>query len=366
MQQLKSSESTPLGIGVFVVSRDAGVARGPTRVPPAGPACYRPFVMTPPVVVWVLARPGDPGLHLLERPPEAVRFVVGWEPEELDGAPAPDALLDCWAGPTRIAAALRRAPGLRWIHARSAGLDRVLVPEVVAHPAVVTNGRGAFSPALAEFVLAALLFFAKDLRRLVAQQAAAAWSPFDMERLEGRTVGIVGYGDIGRAVAARLRPLGAHVLALRRRPERSSEDPLVRETVPPERLRDLLARSDDVVVTLPLTPSTRGLVSRDAVAAMKRTAVLVNVGRGPVVDEPALVEALEEGRIRGAALDVFETEPLPAGHAFWRLPNVLLSPHCADHAPGWVDESMRVFLRQLLRFRNGEPLLDVVDKAAGY
>ena len=318
------------------------------------------------LVVWVLARPGDPGLHVLEPPPEGVRFVVGWDPEAFDGAPDPDALLDCWAGPTRIVAALRRAPGLRWIHARSAGLDRVLVPEVVAHPAVLTNGRGAFSPALAEFALAALLFFAKDLRRLVAQQAAGAWQPFDMDRLEGRTVGIVGYGDIGRAVASRLRPLGVEILALRRRPGLSAEDPLVKETFPPEGVVELVARADDVVVAAPLTPGTLGLVGREAIAAMKRTAVLVNVGRGPVVDEPALVEALEQGLIRGAALDVFETEPLPAGHALWRLPNVLLSPHCADHVPGWVDEAMRVFLRQLERFRRGEPLRDVVDKAAGY
>jgi phosphoglycerate dehydrogenase-like enzyme len=322
--------------------------------------------MEAPVVVWVLARPGDPGLHLLEPPPEGVRFVVGWEPDAFDGAPAPDALLDCWAGPTRLVAALRRAPGVRWIHARSAGLDSVLVPEVVAHPAVLTNGRGAFSAALAEFVLAALLFFAKDLRRLVAQQAAGAWEPFEMERLEGRGVGIVGYGDIGRAVAARLRPLGVKVMALRRRPELSLGDELVSETVPPERLLDLMARSDDVVVAAPLTPRTLGLVGREAIAAMKRTAVLVNVGRGPVVDEAALVEALEQGRIRGAALDVFETEPLPPGHPFWRLPNVLLSPHCADNVPGWVDEAMRVFLRQLDRFRRGEPLRDLVDKAAGY
>ena len=148
--------------------------------------------MGAPVVVWVLARPGDAGLHLLEPPPEGVRFVVGWEPEAFDRAPPPDALLDCWAGPTRIVAALRQAPAVRWIHARSAGLERVLVPEVVAHPAVLTNGRGAFSPALAEFALAALFFFAKDLRRLVSQQAAGEWEPFDMERLEGRTVGIVG------------------------------------------------------------------------------------------------------------------------------------------------------------------------------
>ena len=322
--------------------------------------------MSTPLVVWVLARPGDPGLHLLDPAPEGVRFVVGWDPRSFDGAPPPDALLDCWAGPTRIVAALRKAPGIRWIHARSAGLDHVLVPEVVAHPALLTNGRGAFSPALAEFVLAALLFFAKDLRRLVAQQAAGAWEPFDMERLEGRTVGIVGYGDIGRAVAARLQPLGVEILAMRRRPGLSARDPLVKETLPPERFLELVTRSDDVVITLPLTPETHGLVGRDAVAAMKRTTVLVNVGRGPVVDEGALVEALEQGRIRGAALDVFETEPLPAESKLWRLPNVLLSPHCADHVPGWVDEAMRVFLRQLERFRRGEPLQDVVDKPGGY
>jgi phosphoglycerate dehydrogenase-like enzyme len=320
----------------------------------------------PPTVVWVIARPDDPGLHVLEPPPEGVRFVVGWEPQAFDGAAAPDALLDCWAGPTRIVAALKKAPGLRWIHARSAGLDRVLVPEVVKHPAVVTNGRGAFSPALAEFVVAALLFFVKDLRRVVAQQAAGAWEPFDMERLEGRTVGIVGYGDIGRAVAARLKPLGTKILALRRRPELAAGDPLVDEVLPPGRLLDLMARADDVAVAMPLTQETHGFVGREAIGAMMRTAVLVNVGRGPVVDEGVLVEALEQRRIRGAALDVFETEPLPAGSPLWRLPNVLLSPHCADHVPGWVDEAMRVFLRQLDRFRRGEPLGDVVDKARGY
>ncbi|HSD66144.1 MAG TPA: D-2-hydroxyacid dehydrogenase [Vicinamibacteria bacterium] len=322
--------------------------------------------MSAPLVVWVLARPDDPGLRLLAPPPAGVRFVVGWEPDAFEGAPAPDALLDCWAGPTRVVAAVRKAPGLRWIHARSAGLDRVLVPEVLAHPAAVTNGRGAFSPALAEFVLAALLFFAKDLRRLVAQQAAGAWEAFDAERLEGRTVGIVGYGDIGRAVAARLRPLGVEILALRRRPERSARDPLLKESFPPERLVELMARADDVVVAMPLTPETHVFVGRDAIAAMKRSAVLVNVGRGPVVDERALVEALEQDRIRGAALDVFESEPLPAESPLWRLPNVLLSPHCADHVPGWVDEAMRVFLRQLERFRQGEPLRDVVDKLRGY
>jgi phosphoglycerate dehydrogenase-like enzyme len=128
----------------------------------------------------------------------------------------------------------------------------------------------------------------------------------------------------------------------------------------------MAAEADDLVVALPLTPATRGLVGGEAITAMRPTGVLVNVGRGPVVDEAALVLALEARRLRGAALDVFETEPLPRESPLWSLPNVLLSPHCADHVPGWVDEAMRVFLRQLERFRRGEPLEEPVDKAAGY
>ena len=127
-----------------------------------------------------------------------------------------------------------------------------------------------------------------------------------------------------------------------------------------------MSRVDDVLVAAPLTAETRGLVDAAALAALKETSILVNVGRGPVVDEAALVAALEQGRIRGAALDVFETEPLPAGHPFWGLPNVLLSPHSADHVPGWIEDGTRVFLRNLDRFRRGEPLLNVVDKARGY
>jgi phosphoglycerate dehydrogenase-like enzyme len=318
------------------------------------------------VIVWVLARPGDPGLQVLAPPPPGVRLVFGWEPEAFDHAPAPDALLDCWAGPTRLSDLLPRAPALRWLHSRSAGLDRVIVPELIASPAVLTNGRGVFSPALAEFALAALLFFAKDLRRLVDSQRAGSWDPFEMQALAGRTLGIVGYGDIGRAIAERARPFAMRVLALRRRPELSRGDPLVDEVLPQERLLELMARSDDVAVAAPLTPQTLGLVGREAIAAMKSTGVLVNVGRGPVVDEGALVDALAEGRIRGAALDVFETEPLPPGHRLWTLPNVLLSPHCADHVPGWIESATRAFLDNLERFCRGEPLHNVVDKARGY
>ena len=319
-----------------------------------------------PAVVWVLARPDDGGLHVLDPPPEGVRFVVGSEPEAFDGAPAPDAVLDCWSGRRRIAGVLERAPDLPWFHSRSAGLDTVLVPELVASSVTLTNGRGPFSASLAEFVVASLLYFVKDLRRLVKSQEGGTWDPFDMEMLHGRTLGIVGYGDIGRAAAERVRALGMRVLALRRRRERSAGDPLVDETLPPERLNDLMARSDDVLVALPLTEGTRGLVDAAALGAMKPGGVLVNVGRGAVVDEAALEAALREGRIRGAALDVFGTEPLPADHPFWSLPNVLLSPHCADNVPGWIEDSMRVFLKNLERFRRGETLLNVADKSRGY
>jgi phosphoglycerate dehydrogenase-like enzyme len=320
----------------------------------------------PDLTCWIVARPGDPGLTVLRPVPEGARFVFGWEPEDFGAAPPPDALLDCWSGPRRLSAILGRAPSLRWVHARSAGLDGVLTEAMVAHPATLTNGRGVFAPALAEFVVTALLHFAKDVPRLLRSQRERRWDVFEMRALAGSTVGIVGYGAIGRETAFRLAPFGVRVVALRQRPELSREDPHVAEALAPERLHELMARSDAVVVAAPLTPRTRGLVSREAIAAMKPDAVLVNVGRGPVVDETALVEALAAGRLRGAALDVFEAEPLPPGHVLWSLPNVLVSSHCADHVPGWVETATRLFLENLERFRRGEPLRNVVDKSRGY
>jgi phosphoglycerate dehydrogenase-like enzyme len=156
------------------------------------------------------------------------------------------------------------------------------------------------------------------------------------------------------------------VLALRRRPALSESDPLIDGIYTPDRLRAMISECDYVVASAPLTPETRGLVGAREIAAMKPGAVIINVGRGPVIDEGALVEALEAGRIKGAALDVFDVEPLPAGHPFYRLPNVLLSPHSADHTAGWVDMAMEMFVRNLNHFIKGEPLENVVDKQSGY
>jgi phosphoglycerate dehydrogenase-like enzyme len=317
------------------------------------------------LTVLVLGNPEDKSLRLLAEAGDSVRFVIAQRPEGLTHAAAEAEVLFCSsADPQPLAEFVSHAPRLKWIHVRWAGLDNTLLPAVVEHPAPLTNSRGVYSAALGEYVVAAILFFAKDLRRMVRSQEAGVWDVFDVQTVAGATLGIVGYGDIGRAIAERARPLGMRVLALRRSAPRA--DPLVDEFVAPEGLSDLMARSDYVAVALPLTPETRRFVDRRAIEAMKPSGVFMNVGRGPVVDEEALIEALEAKRIRGAALDVFVNEPLPAGHPFYRMETVLMSAHCADHTRTWRDDAVRLFLDNLRRFRGGEPLRNVVDKRRGY
>jgi phosphoglycerate dehydrogenase-like enzyme len=256
---------------------------------------------------------------------------------------------------------------LRWIHSRSAGLERALFPELVESEVILTNGSGVFSPSLGEFAMAAILYFAKDFRRMIRNQMAGVWEQFDITMVSGRTVGIVGYGSIGGAIATRARALEMKVLALRRRvPQQAHEDPLIDQVYGRDGLAEMLALCDYVVASLPLTEQTRGLIAEAEFAVMKKEAVLINVGRGPTVDERALIKALSENRIGGAALDVFDQEPLPQGHPFYSMENVLLSPHCADHTSDWLDNASRFFLAQLKRFRSGQHLLNVVDKRLGY
>jgi|SRR5271157_394436 len=320
------------------------------------------------ITLLVLANPVDRLLAMLEALPEETHIAVGDSAEAFERAAAEASVVFNWSG-TRalLREVLAMAPAVRWVHTRAAGLDDLLSPELVAHPAVLTNASGVFSPSLGEWVLGAILYFAKDFRRLVRNQAAGVWQPFDVPFVEGQTVGIVGYGDIGRAVAARVRAMGMRVLALKRHaPPPGHRDPLAERIYPAGSRSEMLAQCDYVVIAAPLTPETRGLMGAAEFAAMKRDAVLVNVGRGPVVDEAALIEALSRGLLKGAALDVFDREPLPAGHAFYRLENVLLSPHSADHTPDWLQRAMRQFLDQFERFRKGQPLANVVDKKLGY
>ena len=312
--------------------------------------------------VLVLTEKNDPQLAMLAGVPH---FLAG-KPDALGGAAGDAAVILHWSATRELLrAALLASPRVRWVHSRWAGLDSLLFPELVESDVTLTNGSGVFSQSLGEFALAVVLYFAKDFPRMLRNQRAEKWEPFDLDELAGQTAGIVGYGDIGRAVARRLHAMGMRVLAMKRHfPE--TADPLVERFYKPEAMAEMLGACDYVVVSAPLTPETRHMVSRAQFAAMKPSAVVINVGRGPVIDQAALVRALAEGRIRGAGLDVFEQEPLERGDPLWTMENVLVSPHTADHTRDWVDEAMRFFLRQYERFAQGKPLENVVNKRLGY
>ena len=318
--------------------------------------------------ILILADPAEPQLRQLEKSLAGVNIIAGNSAEVLAPAAAHATVLFNWSGSLVLFRTIfEMCPNVRWVHSRAAGLDKTLFPELIEKPVPLTNGSGVFSPALAEFVLGAILYFAKDFRRMIRNQMAGVWEAFDVMPISGQTVGIVGYGDIGRAVAARVRPLGMTVLAVKRHTlPLGGTDPMVEQTYSPDRRLQMLSRCDYVVVAAPLTSETRGMIGEPEFRAMKPTAVVINVGRGPVIKEEALVRALSSGRIKGAALDVFDQEPLPRDHHFYKLDNVLLSPHCADHTPDWLDQAMEFFIAQFERFRKDEPLLNVVDKKLGY
>jgi phosphoglycerate dehydrogenase-like enzyme len=319
------------------------------------------------LVLVSAAEPAEAQLAML-RQLAGVRIIAGNSAEAFEGAAAEATVLFNWSGPLVLfKQVFAMCPNLVWVHSRSVGLERTLFAEIVQSAVPLTNGAGVFSASFGEFALGAILYFAKDFRRMIRNQMAGVWEAFDVEWASGMTVGIIGYGDIGRAIAERVRAMGMTVLAVRRHATSTQgADPLVAETYTPERRLEMITRCDYVVVAAPLTAETRGMIGEAEFAAMKSTAVVINVGRGPVINEEAMIGALSSGRIRGAALDVFDHEPLPAGHAFYKLENVLLSPHCADHTPDWLDNAMKFFIEQYGRFRLAEPLLNVVDKKLGY
>jgi phosphoglycerate dehydrogenase-like enzyme len=320
------------------------------------------------VSLLVLSDPGDPQLSMLNALGETADVLIGNSPDAFKSAAASAEVIFNWSGSlSLIREVFLMSHAVRWVHSRSAGLERTLFPELIASTVTMTNGSGVFSPSLGEFALGAILYFAKDFRRMIRSQTAGLWEPFDVLPISGQTVGIVGYGDIGRAVAARVRAMGMKVLAVKRHaPTQKNPDRLEDQIYGPDHLIEMLSRSDYIVVAAPLNSETLGLIGESEFAAMKSSAVVINVGRGPVIEERAMIKALSERKIKGAALDVFAEEPLPKGHPFYQLENVLLSPHCADHTPDWLDNAMRFFIAQFERFRQGQPLLNVVDKKLGY
>jgi phosphoglycerate dehydrogenase-like enzyme len=320
-----------------------------------------------PLNLLVLADPKASWLKLLDRLDASVQVTItNEEPEVRASAPGADVILNGTFTPRMLSVAVPLAIRMQWMHSLWTGVDNVMSPEIIASSVPLTNGRGVFRISLAEWTIASMLHFSYRIRRMIRQQEAGVWEAFTTEELRGRTLGVIGYGEIGKAAAERARAFGMRVLALRRRPELFTGDPLVDQVFDQAHINDLIAASDYVMVAAPLTPETRGLVGAAQIAAMKPTAVIINVGRGAIIDEAALIDALQNERIAGAALDVFTVEPLAPGHPFYRLKNVLLSPHTADHVQDFVHLAVECFLDNLSRFQSKEPLQNIVDKHAGY
>jgi phosphoglycerate dehydrogenase-like enzyme len=227
-----------------------------------------------------------------------------------------------------LAELLEALPSIEWIHTRSAGIDSVTSDSLANFKGTVTNAKGQFSSTLAEYTLMACAYFAKDLPRLMRQKSSKNWEKYSVLELRGATLGIVGYGDIGKACAKLARVYGMKIVVLRRNPGKAQADPYCDVVYGSDKasLNRLFAESDYILCSAPLTPETEGLITKEQFDNAKQDAVFLNVGRGPIVDENALIAALQDGRLKGAGLDVFSTEPLPTDSALWNMENVLLSP----------------------------------------
>jgi phosphoglycerate dehydrogenase-like enzyme len=225
---------------------------------------------------------------------------------------------------------LNALPSIEWVHARSAGIDFVTSDALTEanKRVVITNNKGSFSSTLSEYTMMACSYFAKDLPRLLKQKNNRNWEKYSVKELRGATLGIIGYGDIGRAVARLASAYGMKIVALRRNPEKSPKDPFCDIVYANDKdsMNKLFSESDYVLCSAPLTPETKGMITKEQFDVAKKDACFINVGRGPIVDEDALIDALKTGKIKGAGLDVFAMEPLPESSELWGLDNVLLSP----------------------------------------
>jgi phosphoglycerate dehydrogenase-like enzyme len=264
------------------------------------------------------------------------------------------------------------AQKLRWIHAPTAAVHQLLFPELVASDVVLTNAHEVHGPVVAEHVIALIFALAKKIPQAVRFQQRRVWGQDAMwndgprpREIAGATLGLIGLGSIGRRVARMASALGMRVIAVREHLEKEKPEG-VAAIYAPAQLNDLLSQSDYVVVAAPLTESTRGLINADRLRAMRSDAYLINVGRGPQVDEIALADALLNRRIAGAALDVFEQEPLPAESPLWALENLLITPHTAGLTEKLWQRHYTLFSENLRRYMAHQPLLFVVDKHKGY
>jgi phosphoglycerate dehydrogenase-like enzyme len=264
------------------------------------------------------------------------------------------------------------ATKLRWIHSQAAAVHQLMFPELVNSDVIITNARDVHGPVVAEQVVAMMFALAKRIPAAVRFQQKHEWGQdaFSSGRLHSRelagaTLGLVGLGSIGRNVAKHASALGMRVIAVREHPEKEKPQ-YVHQVLPTSKLQELLAQSDYVVLSTPVTAETTGMIGRQQLATMKPEAFLLNVGRGPLIDEAALADVLREHKIAGAALDVFDQEPLPPDSPLWDLEDLLITPHTAGISEKMWERHYVLFSENLRRYLSGQPLLGLVDKRSGY
>ncbi|MBP63249.1 MAG: phosphoglycerate dehydrogenase [Planctomycetaceae bacterium] len=258
----------------------------------------------------------------------------------------------------------RDAKRLRWIQAQAAGLDRMLEAELVERGLIITNASGVHAPQVAEAAWALTLAISRGMPTYFRQQQEHVWKWTTLQDLDGATAGIIGLGGIGRRYARIAAAVGMRVIAVDLHATTKPEE--VESLWPMERIESMLAASDVVLVSCPYTPETRRLINSERLWQMKSSAILVNISRGGIVDEQALCEVLQNGHLRGAGLDVTETEPLPADSPLWDTPRLVITPHCAGISPGRNRRLTEFFCENLRRYLAGESLANVIDQKRGY
>lgn len=315
-----------------------------------------------PLDVLVLSAVSDRHLEQIRAVDPRVRVTATADRDRANGMAKNAEVIVGWIVPETV---VEHAPRLKWIHATAAGVDTLLFPQVLDGRVILTSSVGIHTTVLPEHIMAVVLAFARRLHVAVRNQIARRWDRTSTigQELHGKVLGVLGLGAIGKALAPRAAAFGMHVIGTKRTPEPIAH---VERVLPPERTDEVLRNADYLVILLPLTPQTRGLIDGSALRLMKPTAVLINVGRGPIVAEGALVEALRAGVIAGAGLDVFDREPLPSNSPFYQMENVILTPHVSGASPTYLDRAIPLFCENLRRYLTGAPLLNKVDPVRGY
>jgi phosphoglycerate dehydrogenase-like enzyme len=316
-------------------------------------------------VITVLSAPGDaepPGIEAIQARAE-VRFA--WDEQTLrDTLPGTDVMMVTDFRTEALEAAWPAADRLKWIHATSAGVDALMFPALINSDVTVTNARGIFDRTIAEYVLCTILMFAKDFPGSLRLQQAHQWKHRDTERAQGKQVLVVGAGSIGRQIGRLVKAIGMHAHGVARRARQDDPDFIAVHSH--DDLFEQLGLADYVVIAAPLTPQTEGLFDAKAFKAMKPSARLINIGRGPIVKTDDLIAALDAGEIAGAGLDVFEEEPLAPDHPLWAREDVIMTAHMAGDFIGWKRALTDQFLENFDAWHSGGELFNLVNKELGY